>query len=170
VTDATGSPAFSIFVSLAGLLSIFVSLGGVLIFVLYNRRKKQLEIQKLALEIERLRTESLIYRPTARETWEILEKIGVLAAEKFSLSGGEASLDRITRSRFPLWNCVPSRHIETRVHCPDRRKLWNERPLRAEEIYCRPQPVWKAVVNTHLQGISVRAYGIRGRQRDWPST
>ena len=62
-------------------------------FLLYDRRKKKLEIKKLELEIQKLSQESLIYRPSFREMKEILEETGHISTRKLGIIAFDDALD-----------------------------------------------------------------------------
>ena len=68
-------------------------MSGLLGFLLYDRRKKKLEIEKLALEIGKLKHESLIYRPSFAEMKEILEETGHISTRRLGFVGGQDPLE-----------------------------------------------------------------------------
>lgn len=83
----------------SGLLSV---VGGLFIFLLYDWRKKSLEITKLQLEVRQLRDETRIYRPTQKEIEDILKDISRIASQKLQAWGANEPLEYfgVRLSRF----------------------------------------------------------------------
>lgn len=65
------------------------AIAGVVMFLLYGRKKMKLEIIKLELEIEQLRKESLIYRPSFKEMKDILEDTDHIATRKLGFAAAD---------------------------------------------------------------------------------
>lgn len=65
--------------------TLLTAIAGLLVFFLYERKKKKLEIEKLTLEVEKLRKESLIYRPSLKEIKEILEETAQISTRKLGI-------------------------------------------------------------------------------------
>jgi hypothetical protein len=73
--------------------TFITAIAGVLVFLLYDLRRKKLEIEKLALEVAKLRQESLIYRPSFKEIKEILEGTGHISTRKLGFMGPQDPLE-----------------------------------------------------------------------------
>jgi hypothetical protein len=63
------------------------------VFILYGARQRTLEIRKLKLELEKLRDESRIYRPTQDEIERVLRHAGKLPTLSKRFIGGSDSLE-----------------------------------------------------------------------------
>ena len=74
-------------------LSLLSAATAVLLFVIYDRRKKRLEIEKLQLEVGKLKQESLIYRPDLKEMGDVL---AALKGRHYLLGAGAVTpVDRL---------------------------------------------------------------------------
>ncbi|HEX5734731.1 MAG TPA: hypothetical protein VF131_18005 [Blastocatellia bacterium] len=74
-------------------LPLVAAIAGLLVFIIYDRRKKSLEIKKLELEIKKLKDETLIYRPTFQEIKDILEETEHIATRGSKAFGSEDHLE-----------------------------------------------------------------------------
>lgn len=76
--------------------------GALVVFVVWEMRKKRLEIRKLKLEIDKLKDETRIYRPTPEEIDRILKETAKIATPRLGFSGSQDPLEEfgITLHRF----------------------------------------------------------------------
>ena len=71
-----------------------LAMAGALVgFLLWEMRKKRLEIKKLHLEIRKLSEETRIYRPTPEEIDRIMSETAGIATRKLGLFGGQDPLE-----------------------------------------------------------------------------
>ena len=64
-------------------------LGALLLFIIFGWRHQQLELEKLRLEVKKLREENRIYRPTQAEIEAVLKKCAKLPSVKLGFTGPE---------------------------------------------------------------------------------
>ncbi|HEX6716467.1 MAG TPA: hypothetical protein VF088_05120 [Pyrinomonadaceae bacterium] len=70
-----------------------LAMGGAVVgFLMWDMRKKRLEIQKLKLEINKLKDETRIYRPTPEEIDRILRETERIAIGNLGFSGAQDPL------------------------------------------------------------------------------
>jgi len=68
-------------------LKLLGAFGAVLVFLVWEARRKSLEIEKLKLEIKALKRETIIYRPTKEEMDEVLETTYKLPTRRLGIMG-----------------------------------------------------------------------------------
>ena len=133
----------------AEVLSLFGVLGGLIAFLFWERRRKTLEIEKLQLEIDKLKEgASIVHRPTPEEIREILRQTERWEAEHRHL-GEEDRVDAYGKTLRAFLTealaCRSEARMPAALHEAWARLQLDWRTVRLDAYLRWPTPLWSAI-------------------------